>query len=374
MRRTQLRRWVDAGLLSQEQAHAIAAYEENRHKPWLTWAAFGIAGLAIALGIAAIIAANWADIPRAVKLGVHFMLNIAAAAGVFFAARRASPLLLDFAAFIFAALILTGIALIGQVFQLSSPLWRPLLFWTALVGPVLMLVGQGRLTAIAWCAGLLGSIVSFIADSEIKGAGAIILYAAVGPALIFTGMMGRQRSARHDYWSTFVAVGYVVILGVASLHAALIWGYDGSGAPRFARNFWSAFPVLAVVYGALAAFLFRRDADERARSTLLVAALAVMTLPTIGRVSGDPGQVLSAALFMALWAVVAWTCIKTRHPGLARLAVGIIALRLIAVYFQVFGSLAMTGLGLIVSGVLILIATYVSLRIMRRLAPADAAP
>ena len=51
---------------------------------------------------------------------------------------RERPVWIDLALFLFSGSLLTAIALIGQVFQLSSPLWKPLLFWLAIASPLLL--------------------------------------------------------------------------------------------------------------------------------------------------------------------------------------------------------------------------------------------
>jgi hypothetical protein len=378
MSQRHIKRWVDAGLLSSTQGEDILAFEAARHRPWLQWAVLGIGGLAIFLGITALVASNWFNTPAGMKLGTHLAFNIAAGWGVIWAWRSAKPLWLDLAVFLFAGLLLTAIALTGQVFQLSSPLWRPLAFWTVIATPVLMIAGQGRLPALAWAAGFVGATFSYLfslSSSETAHTVLMALPGAAAAALIAIGFLGYARSMRTNYWRTLSDCGFALTVVLASYAAAVVWGYEPLTEQRdYAAAFWSAAPILLVAMAFAAGCVWRQGPADRPKVWLLAVAFAVAALPAALPLGGVMGKAAAAILFMAFWAGIAWTCIKSNRPELARVAVGVIAVRLITIYFEVFGSLAMTGIGLIVSGVTIIVVATVTLKLMKRLPSAKARP
>ena len=56
----------------------------------------------------------------------------------------------EIAALLLFGLVLSGIALIGQVYQLQSDPWRALVLWLALCTPFLALTAHTRLTGTIW--------------------------------------------------------------------------------------------------------------------------------------------------------------------------------------------------------------------------------
>mgnify|MGYP000479327546 CR=1 FL=1 len=56
----------------------------------------------------------------------------------------------------------------------------------------------------------------------------------------------------------------------------------------------------------------------------------------------------------ALWLVVAWAAHHAGEAGLLNTATAMVGLRILAIYFEVFGTLLDTGLGLVSGGLLTL--------------------
>src|SRR5690606_372243 len=136
-----LSRWQAAGLIDAATADSIREHERQNSRPVVMWAVAGIALMALALGLALIVAAHWDRSPAHVKLGVHFAAALAAALALVDGLRRPRALQAECALFLLVAFVLAGIALQGQVYQLASPIWQPLALWAILCGPVLVLAG-----------------------------------------------------------------------------------------------------------------------------------------------------------------------------------------------------------------------------------------
>ncbi|HTV21453.1 MAG TPA: DUF2157 domain-containing protein, partial [Polyangiaceae bacterium] len=71
-----MKRWREAELLSPEQAERIRAFEKERERPTLLYAVAGLAGLAVAIGLVSIVAANWDLIPGRMKLALDALVVI----------------------------------------------------------------------------------------------------------------------------------------------------------------------------------------------------------------------------------------------------------------------------------------------------------
>ena len=74
-----LDQWQQAGLLSSAQHDAILAFEAKQpsRSSWWLYSLMILGAVIIGLGIISLIAANWADIPDVLKLGVDFLLLLA---------------------------------------------------------------------------------------------------------------------------------------------------------------------------------------------------------------------------------------------------------------------------------------------------------
>jgi hypothetical protein len=356
-----LERWRVAGLISDDQAAAIRDFEAAHARPWGLWALAGIGGFAVALGFVALVAANWAALPDGVKLGGHGLLNLAAAAGVVRALRHGPAWLAELALFVFGALILTGLALIGQVFQLTSPLWRPLAIWALLCAPLFLLFGQGKLTALGWGLTLAGAALAFALDFEERW---LWLPLLVVPLLIALGEASWASGGRAPFWAALRWLGLATALGGASA-LSVIWLGSPIGQENSRADLWRGLLVAGLASAALVAWLHQRGAAPLTAhllsACLVVAALAMLAIP----VPDVAGSVLAAAAFIGLWAAVAWAAQRHARSGLFRLAVALIVARLFLVYLEVFGSLATTGAGLILSGLLLIGAAFGTHRFLK---------
>ena len=105
---------------------------------WLMILAYFSAFL-IGLGIIALVAANWEQIPNNVKLGGAIVLMIANAAAVILSMKFKKNILTQVLCGVFAALIMAVIGLIGQIFQLRSDVSGACLLWAVCAWPLFLI-------------------------------------------------------------------------------------------------------------------------------------------------------------------------------------------------------------------------------------------
>src|SRR5690606_21180572 len=73
-------------------------------------------------------------------------------------------------------------------------------------------------------------------------------------------------------------------------------------------------------------------------------------------------DLVAALTFIGLWLLVARTAHRARETRVLNLATALIGLRILSVYFEVFGSLLDTGIGLVVGGLLTLALVWLWVR------------
>ena len=105
---------------------------------WLMILAYFSAFL-IGLGIIALVAANWEQIPNNVKLGGAIVLMIANASAVIISMKFKKNILTQVLCGVFAALIMAVIGLIGQIFQLRSDVSGACLSWALCAWPLFLI-------------------------------------------------------------------------------------------------------------------------------------------------------------------------------------------------------------------------------------------
>lgn len=359
-----LRSWQAAGLIDGATAERIRAHEAAQARPVVLWAIVGLGLLALALGVVLIVAAGWDAIPDAVKVGGHLALTAGVAAAGWVAWERGRTLGVEAALILLGALVLAGLRLQAEVFALTGEPSTLLALWLLLVAPAVYLLGTTRLTGVAlalaagWFAVQLGS--------DRADAGAQGLALAV-PALLVAAGLWWKPERPHAEALRVTGLG-MVLLGASLAHVA--WG---SAVPwEQAREVLERLPAPVLAVG-LAIWLALRaaggsdgasrtspsDAPLPATVKALPHALAAGLIGAALALGTPHGDTLAARLagvfaFAGMWAWVAHGALRAGWRGLFTLAVAAVAVRLLIVYFELFGSLAQTGAGLIVAGALVI--------------------
>ncbi|WP_086619294.1 DUF2157 domain-containing protein [Erythrobacter tepidarius] len=370
--------WHDAGLIDAATRDRLLAYEAAHARPLALWAVFGIGALAIGLGLVSLIAANWEDIPGQLRLGVHLALIAGVLAVLFLregALAERSPWAVEALVFIAAALGLTFFGHLGQVYQTASPLWQPLSVWWVLFAPLLLLTGRSWPAALAVLGGAVWTTWEYATETTGDGSAtpdmALLLWLALVIALpvLFAPVAAwcRAHSARQDFWRRLeqLALAYAV---AGACFATIIAGFGGFGGPGLTQE-WASMATsgaVALVAG-LGVALVRPGVSGRMAGAIIGGAGLVPPLAY----AVDNAALPPALLFMALWVGIAAAALAAHWRGVFQLAVGVIALRLIILSFELAGDLLMSGFGLILAGVMILGVAWAAVRVSKRFAPRE---
>lgn len=349
-----LKRWTEARLVSPEQAERIVAFEKERERPTLLYAVAGLAGLAVAIGLVSIVAANWDLIPGRMKLALDAVVVIGLGQALVHFGTRQPAWLEEAARVAYHGLVLASIALVGQVYQLGGNAAQALLAWSVLTFP-LMALGRSARVGLLWLVGL--QVTYFVGLSELAEGGssradhalAAVYWAPLAAlALGRTGWLRRLRSEYAEVLRAAAWVELVLLSGAASLAF-----YD-----TLAQGERTPWLVVGVSLVATAGLCYQTEPTPagRAQRSLLAIAFAACHLPLF--MPHGKWPLVAALAFIVVFAVVALAAHRKGRSKLLHLATAAIGLRLLVIYFEVFGTLLDTGFGLTLGGLLTLLVTW----------------
>lgn len=192
---------------------------------------------------------------------------------------------------------------------------------------------------------------------------------ALPAVLALPGGWMRARSARPEFWrrTEQLALAYAVALASLACALASADGLDGSGLFEGGAAVFTCGAVIALA--GIAHFAARPGISGQMAAAIIAGAGATLALAVLA----NDATVPAAFLFFLLWAGIAAAALRAQWRGVFQLAVGVIALRLIILSFELAADLLTSGFGLILSGLMILGVAWVAVRVSKRFAP-DAEP
>ncbi|MGH3072241.1 MAG: DUF2157 domain-containing protein [Gaiellaceae bacterium] len=374
--------WVAEGIVSAEQAAAIRSrYADVRvaRRGSATNALAVIGAIAVGLGVIGFVAANWEEMSHGARLALLTVAVAGTYAAAFHLRERTGR-----APRVGEALYLLGVLLFGAS-----------LF---LVGQMYHVEAHDPLGLLLWSGGAVAT--ALVVRSRATAAASV---------LIFTSWVGFEFGLALDE----VDSGFAAFPVVAVLYGGALYGLS-TAAPDRIRARWFAESGLAesgrgvglpVAAAGLFVFTFAEATDELGQAgdelggllltaTLLLAALAAgaaVALALTGRPSGRyEAGVLAvvlatllvallaggngdayAVVFNVLFAVVALGVVYAGYLSdeawLVNLGVVLVAVDLVARYFDFFWSALPRSLGMIGAGLVVLAIAYVLERQRKRL-------
>lgn len=359
-----LRTWQDAGLIDAPTVERLTAFERKTARPIFVYAISGLGALTVGIGLISLVAANWGEIPRAVKLAAAVLALAGLCFGVAWARARVR---VDASAawwrelFVILAYFMTlaAIALVGQSYQLGGNVGEALVLWTVVTTPLIFLAESG-FTAVLWLVGVNTSLVFAavalsdarpfasreIAWLDIAGLGTLPLLH------LLLGSSPRFAAWKPAFANVMRAVAWVAIVIGASFMVHTWYTHlqiDDVDDARAALMPFAAYLIAGIVWAK----------TTQARAVLIVAATLSLAPLLAAHEPIDPAGAVS---FIALWAVVGWAAYCEQELRLLNFATAVIAVRLVIIYVEVLGTLATTGFGLIAGGLLAIGLSYVWMR------------
>ncbi|MNL08418.1 hypothetical protein D3C87_1291370 [compost metagenome] len=347
----QLKHWQENGLLSEDQLQAILAFEKN--KPKNSWALMGFLTLGIAivvLGIIAIIASNWMEIPDWAKLGTGFAVLIGSAIGIFKLRTNPSLLVTDGLKGFFALSCLAMIGLIAQIYHLKGDGYSTGLLWTAMT---LLIISEAKniFIPLFWnmifaTSVLAGLIINSYAKAYI-----------VEPCSLFVFLLTAVFILLHAFKKDSLitkTMGHTAILTwiIALSFSSVDWYRDGhfGGALFELLNFLPHY--LISLFIAIA--LWNEPSLKKLEKKFFLLGLVMANLLFSLNFMADGGYFLLVAISIVCLLAFAFFFLSREQPRLFNIMLVIIAIKFFEVYVRKFGGLLNTGVGLICTGLVIL--------------------
>lgn len=365
-----LRLWQEAGLIDHSVVQRILTYEEKSHNgSRFFYALCGLGGLSIFLGLAAIIGVNWDQIPAAVKLSFHAMINGLVAYAIYrLVSLERYPATVQILVGLLAGLTLTFIILVGQIFQSQEPLWKALVLWMVLVSPMMFYLVRVRRLISLWIIAALATYCSFLTNqwSSMQEMARALSVSLLPFFFIAVGQNNWIRSVR-EKWGIMISFTGLSLLATTVSVTQVIWRFPHNHIDLQESTIWGSllitlFVAICLVFARYAGFLLNmlKEID-----VFMIISIVVGYLPLL--IPHGDWAVIGAATVMIYWAYCGWTALQEGYTSALQLAVTLIAIRLVIVYVEVFGSLLQTGVGLIISGVLLISLVIGTRKIMKHL-------
>ena len=354
-----LARWESAGLIDGATRARIHAFEQSERAPIALYALGVLGAGTLALGVLSVIAANWDGIPGTVKLGGDLLIGLGLSVATYVAVRREAGWPAEVLITVFYGFTLASIALVGQVYQLTAPAYQALLVWTAATLP-LVLLGRSQALAALVVAGIavthalsVWPLIEFLhpGGGANRDLSAVILFASPLLYLPLARIPWLLRN-RPAFSRTLTVAAWVAVL-LLGFAFQFVW-YDDIDSEQVLR--WSLGATAAVAAAVVLALpRLYPDMPLRARHGLAaIVAFAWLTLLVGAAIARSTAPVVGAVLQVVWLGLFAWTSIQLGQVRAFNVLTALIALRVLAVYFEVFGSLLSTGVGLITGGALTL--------------------
>lgn len=360
-----IKTWQKKGLISMQQGRAIIAYEKRYAKPYLFYGLMAVAMFCIGLGIISVIAANWAAIPPFVKLTADFMLLMAAGGAAWKFYGRGKGVMFEVFSLTFAILILASIGLIAQIYQLQPSGLSAFLLWSVLVMPMMFFNRKMTLPFIVlpvfWV-----SLLDYVEQNENLS--------------MFLRLLT-------DSWEYSVGIIWLFLWFLIYQFLRLSFPGRAFGVVK-ALRFWLIFDVAVAVFfmdferNFLVSSLLPYHIDGFLGVSLVALAAVMIGLSFyLERIRRRPGYIpflmliifaggllpLSFLLSFALLALTGVYAYQNRSRRLLNLVFALAALRIFLIYADFWGSLMQTGVGLIISGVVLLLLMRTASWLTKRL-------
>jgi hypothetical protein len=347
-----LQEWTAQGFINSEQAGKIHRYESA--KPKTSWFLYGTLTLGVSvlgMGIISLIAANWHQIGDYAKLFAAFSILSVVAIFASQANKASKHVIYDVLVLALQALSLATIGLISQIYHTDGELYQALMFWTLITLPV-VITTEFAFAPFIWAGSFIGASLFGLIESkilqipEIDQAELILvitpLFAAVLAiiARLLRGSAGIMK-AMHIW---------VMIGALIGLSAVEFWS---AGHPRlnFGQLGTSIISVLSlmIVAPVAASKLYSNVQKVLLTSLVIVYIIAVNMAAT--RLSGD---LLGACFTLIELGLLGAFYASQKARGRFNIVLMLMGLRFFVLFLQALRGLAMTGFGLILSGIILI--------------------
>ncbi len=369
-----LSEWQDAKLIDSATADKISDFEQQKSKPIALWAFGGLGAFAIILGLVSVVASNWLQTPDWIKLAADLVLCLVIAFALYRVISRESTSarsqwLREILVIFYYGFTLASMALIGQTYQLGGSAAKLLLVWTLVTIPIVLL-GRGKFLTILW---IVGTCVTYAFNLEVFE-DYIRLF--ISQRYLFDVLFGILYILSPFFFILLSRIPWLVnnrpimtgelsryswlaiIIGGWFCHFLWYESINGSASDIKSLQLFLVISFFATV--AMIALIPKLYAT-RSNDTHLAMRVVLITIFIIGATAvwhDHAYPVIGAVINIAYMFVLAWAALKIQSIKLFNVMTALICIRLLFIYFEVFGSMLETGIGLVVGGVITLFVVW----------------
>lgn len=348
--------WGSSGLISPEQSEKILNYEKNRAGAhgflfMISW----LAAACIVLGVIALIASNWEEIPAFLKLTLYFLI-FGIVGGILLFSKTSKPLLEEILRLGLMVYSMAGIGLVAQIYHLHSQPWRGVAFW-CLITFGLALSSSGPWGAVLWLPPALFAWFSFLNTWSIAQESIAVIGIITAGCL---GIFGSFHSKKLIHLIHFRHISFLfVTLACIAYSVTAAYLLD----EKIHNREFFTFLTMALFWAGMIG-LQKADYNFGSRMGMLVfLGLTTLQFPLQAIASSlhwdpIPFKIVSCAFFIAGTLALAIAAFAHDQKKVFEALCIFIFLRLLALYTESLMSLTAKGFGLISVGLLILGGLY----------------
>jgi uncharacterized membrane protein len=361
--------WLKHKLIDKQQYQRILAFE-GEHASNSSWFLYGfliLGAVTTGIGVISLIANNWAAIPAIVKLGLDFLLLIAIAVGIYRLHGSEHSVWFEVLLVAFQILVLASIGLISQIYHVQGEIYTVLLVWSVMTFWASLYARQ-YVSPFLWVSLFIIGLSWSVLDWQVVLLEGEHWWSVEQPLnllfvfTVFISLLLSHLSLRFHYdnfASSFQL--WFIVSGVTSLvYADLL--YWTSQWERTSDALM--LPAYLLVAGFIVYTYFRKELPRYNRTLMMLASVLFLLLfrPEWLMLTGNDDSLLKELFAPVL--IISILLLYALHVGsmgrktLFNVATFLIGIRFLIVYFEVIGDLAMTGIGLIISGLAIIGVTY----------------
>ena len=386
---TEIRTWVRDGLLSAQQAEQVLT-RYPAHPPWFSRpiVLFSlIGGALIAAGITLVVTHNWEEIHRWVKVGGLVALMGAAHLSGLTLRERDYPRIGEGLLVIGGGLLLTGIALVGQIYNLSGRPSDPVLLWWTLLLPAAYALPSMALGALGYLGVATWYLLAIFDPTTLLGEGlrgsALFTPAAIAAfGMVFFSLGVFHGDGEYRRLRQFLEqVGLLAFFG-GLLPLGFFWREGRSGYVGGEVSL-TLLILLALALLAIALCAYRLPEDT---STSWIGFLTVLLVPLLYLFAIQiaikfraPGEVFWALAivnwFLLFGASLTFILYGARWDRTSWINWGVvfIGVHAVARYLDLFGTMLQTSMLFFTAGAFVLLLGWGLERIRRRMTAQAAA-
>lgn len=363
--------WQRENIIDDVTAEKIVKYEQSHSKNIVLWAFGGMGSFAIIVGLVSVIAANWSQIPDSLKLASDLLMCLLLATTLYWSCTRQEKSsghlwLREVLVVVYYGFVLASMALIGQTYQLGGSVSELLLVWTLVTIP-LVLLARGNFITLLWLAAMsityvfnvealhdfirsmtsvsADLVTSFVISLYVLGPLFFMLISRI-PWLLRERELMAEGLSRYS-WFAVAVMGFIFqFLWYENIRGAVVVNY--------------LILICSVVTALVIYFIpkmYSRESPDKHLAMRVVLSIVLM-LGIVGAKYNYTIDLVGAVTNLFYLCVLAWAAIKIKNTHLFNIVTAIICIRILIIYFEVFGSMLDTGIGLIVGGVLTLLISW----------------